>query len=57
MSEYKSIKELVVETCNSEGEFPSYEKLTGLVLKNFPNSKWQKTHYAWYKSKIKTRKY
>ena len=33
--------------------FPSYEKLTSLVLKHFPTSKWQKTHYAWYKSKIK----
>ena len=36
-----------------EGSFPSYEKLTSLVLKHFPTSKWQKTHYAWYKSKIK----
>lgn len=54
MSEYKSIKEIVVETCISEGEFPSYEKLTNLVLQNFPNSKWQKTHYAWYKSQINT---
>ena len=54
MSEYRSIKELVIETCISEGEFPSYEKITTLVLQNFPNSKWQKTHYAWYKSKIKT---
>ncbi|TNJ36297.1 endonuclease NucS domain-containing protein, partial [Prosthecochloris vibrioformis] len=24
-----------------------------IVLQNFPNSKWQKSHYAWYKSKIK----
>jgi len=38
----------------SEGRFPSYEKLTSLVRQHFPNSKWQKTHYAWYKSKIKT---
>lgn len=54
MSHYRTIKELVVETCMSEGAFPSCEKLTSLVLENFPNSKWQKTHYAWYKSKIKT---
>lgn len=53
MSDYQTIKELVIETCMSEGAFPSYEKLTTLVLKNFPTSKWQKTHYAWYKSKIK----
>ncbi|MCH8041434.1 MAG: DUF91 domain-containing protein [Nitrospinae bacterium] len=53
MSEYRTIKELVIETCMDEGTFPSYEKLTSLVLKHFPTSKWQKTHYAWYKSKIK----
>lgn len=53
MSEYRTIKELVIETCMSEGTFPSYEKLTSLVLKYFPSSKWQQTHYAWYKSHIK----
>lgn len=53
MSNYSSIKDLVIDTCASEGKFPSYETLTSLVLQNFPNSKWQKTHYAWYKSKIK----
>lgn len=51
---YRTIKELVVETCLAEGAFPSCEKLTSLVKQHFPNSKWQKTHYAWYKSKIKT---
>jgi endonuclease len=51
---YRTIKELVVESCLAEGTFPSYEKLTSLVKQHFPNSKWQKTHYAWYKSKIKT---
>ncbi len=53
MSDYQTIKELVIETCMSEGLFPSYEKLTSLVLKYFPTSKWKKSHYAWYKSKIK----
>jgi endonuclease len=51
---YSTIKELVIEACISEGEFPPYEKLTSIVLRHFPSSKWQKTHYAWYKSKIKT---
>jgi len=50
---FNTIKELVIETSMHEGVFPSYEKLTSLVLKHFPTSKWQKTHYAWYKSKIK----
>ncbi|MEZ8025526.1 MULTISPECIES: endonuclease NucS domain-containing protein [unclassified Vibrio] len=51
--EYSTIKELVIDVCATEGTFPSFEKLTALVLENFPTSKWQKTHYAWYKSKIK----
>jgi len=54
MNEYKTIKELVIETCISEGQLPSYEKLTSLVMQHFPNSKWKKDHYSWYKSKIKT---
>jgi len=54
MSDYRTIKELVIDTYMTEGQFPSYEKLTSLVLDHFPTSKWQKTHYAWYKSKIKT---
>lgn len=54
MSDYRTIKELVIETCMAEGRFPSYERLTSLVRQHFPTSKWQKTHYAWYKSKIKT---
>lgn len=51
--QYSTIKELVIDVCASEGQFPSYGKLTDIVLTNFPSSKWQKTHYAWYKSKIK----
>ena len=54
MNEYRTIKELVIETCISEGQFPSYERLTSIVMQNFPDSKWKKAHYAWYKSKIKT---
>lgn len=54
MSYFRTIKELVIETSMAEGGFPSYEKLTSLVRQHFPASRWQKTHYAWYKSKIKT---
>lgn len=54
MTEYHTIKELVIEACIMEGQFPSYEKLTSIVMQHFPESKWKKTHYAWYKSKIKT---
>jgi len=54
MNEYRTIKELVIETCITEGQFPSYEKLTSIVMQHFPHSKWKQTHYAWYKSKIKS---
>ena len=56
MSEYQFIKDLVIDTCMSEGELPSYEKLTSLVKANFPNSKWKESHYNWYKSQIRTGK-
>jgi hypothetical protein len=54
MGEYRTIKELVIDTCIGAGAFPEYEKLTTLVKQHFPDSKWQKTHYAWYKSQIKS---
>jgi len=54
MNGYQSIKELVLDAYNSEGAMPSYEKLTTLVRRHFPHSKWQRSHYAWYKSQIKT---
>ncbi|HEY8227080.1 MAG TPA: hypothetical protein VIG25_17525 [Pyrinomonadaceae bacterium] len=54
MSHGKSIKDLVIETCLGEGGFPSYERLTSLVRAQFPASRWQKTHYDWYKSRVKT---
>ena len=50
---YSTIKELVIDAYISENGMPEYESLTELVLKHFPNSKWKKTHYAWYKNKIK----
>jgi len=56
MSSYRSIRELVIDKYVSEGEFPSYERLTSLIQANFPNSKWKKSHYSWYKSQIRTGK-
>ena len=35
---------------------PSYESLTEKVKANFPLSKWQMSHYSWYKSQINTGK-
>lgn len=56
MQKYATIKQLVIDETMSKGEFPSLEILTSLVKEHFPNSKWQKSHYDWYKSQIKTRK-
>ena len=56
MSEYRTIKDLVLRTCAQEGCFPSENKLAALVHEHFPTSKWKSTHYAWYKSQIKTGK-
>jgi hypothetical protein len=56
MNNYTSIKELVIDTYVSEGCMPNYEKLTSLVKQYFPNSRWKESHYAWYKSAIKTGK-
>jgi endonuclease len=56
MNKYSSIKQLVIDETLSKGELPSLETLTILVKENFPNSKWQKSHYDWYKSQIKNGK-
>ncbi len=56
MSNYKTIKELVIKTYIARGEIPSYETLTALVKQHFPDSLWKESQYAWYKSQIKTGK-
>lgn len=50
---FNSIARLVVEAFKKDKEI-SYDVLTKQVKKIFPNSKWQKTHYAWYKSAIRS---
>lgn len=54
MPNYSSIRQLVIDETISNGGLPTLERLTELVKENFPNSKWQKSHYDWYKSQIKT---
>jgi hypothetical protein len=49
-----NIKQLVItEVKKLNGNFPEKEYLDNLVKKYFPTSKWQDTHYSWYKSQIK----
>ena len=54
MPDFRSIKELVIDSYISLGSMPSYESLTEKVRLHFPTSKWQKSHYSWYKSQINT---
>ncbi len=54
MNNYNSIRELVIDSYISTGGVPSYESLTEQVRIHFPTSKWQKSHYSWYKSQINT---
>ncbi len=56
MPNFGSIRQLVIDETISNGGLPDFERLTELVKENFPNSKWQKSHYDWYKSQIKTGK-
>ena len=51
---YKTIKDLVIDAYISEGEMPEYEPLTEKIREHFPTSKWQMSHYSWYKSQINT---
>lgn len=50
----RTIKDLVIDAYISEGQMPSYESLTQKIRSQFPTSKWQETHYSWYKSQIRT---
>jgi len=51
---YSTIKELVIDAYVSQGGMPDYESLTAKVLEHFPTSRWQRTHYIWYRSQFHT---
>ena len=46
-----SISELMRQTLGKNINYP-YAKLKTMVKARFPKSKWDETHYAWYKSRI-----
>lgn len=48
----QTIKDIVFEYIIEKDGNVSYEEITNLVLEVFPDSKWQKTHWAWYKTQI-----
>jgi len=50
---YKSIKDLVFDLIHRTSGLIDYKTLTHQVKQAFPNSKWKKSHWAWYRSQIK----
>lgn len=55
MKKYRTIKELVLDINNRIG-LSDYEAITREVKKYFPGSKWNESHFAWYRSQIRTGK-
>jgi len=53
VKQYRTIKELVLDI-NSRIGLSDYEATTREVKEHFPNSKWSKSHFAWYRSQIRT---
>ena len=49
---YRTIKALVFDHVHRTKGNVDYDALTKEVKKHFPGSKWQKTHWAWYKNQI-----
>ena len=56
MEKYRTIKDLVLATIQKTDGRVDYETITELVKQHFPKSKWQKSHWAWYRSQIKAGK-
>lgn len=55
MQKYRTIKELVFDINNRIG-LSNYKATTNEIKKYFPNSKWNKSHFTWYRSQIRTGK-
>jgi len=51
-----SIKDTLFEYIRKKNGIVSYDELENLILLNFPNSKWKKSHWAWYKAQISSPK-
>lgn len=50
--DYRTIKALVLDFVHASGGNVDYASLTERVRSRFPASKWQKTHWAWYRHQI-----
>ena len=49
---YRTIKSLVFDHVHQNSGKVDYEILTQRVREHFPDSKWKKTHWAWYRHEI-----
>jgi 5-methylcytosine-specific restriction endonuclease McrA len=54
---YSYIIELVFDIIHQTKGLVDYDTVTSEVKKRFPKSKWQKSHWAWYRTQIKTGRY
>ena len=50
--EYSTIKDLLFAYILQNNGDINFENVTDIILKQFPNSEWKKTHWAWYKTQI-----
>jgi hypothetical protein len=50
--QYRTIKSLVIDFVHRSGGKVDYDALTAEVKRHFPASRWQKTHWAWYRCQI-----
>lgn len=51
-TEYRTIKSLVLDHVHRHAGNVEFDTLTEEVRKCFPESKWKKTHWAWYRHQI-----
>lgn len=51
-SQHRTIKSLVIDFVHRSGGEVDYNALTAEVKRHFPASRWQKTHWAWYRYQI-----
>jgi hypothetical protein len=47
-----TIKDVLFSFINENNGVVNFEDATKLILEKFPNSRWQKTHWVWYKYQI-----
>src|SRR5882724_8324450 len=51
-SRYPSIKELVFDAVRQTKGFVDFQTITSQVRSAFPKSKWDGTHWSWYRNQI-----